>query len=391
MKICTLLQFHFSDLHKNFDKNNIFKKISTKEYKKRFNPVIISSDQKENFKLKKYSKKYKIPIIFGSPTNLISRIKKVHKIINSDIYVRILPQWYFCDFKKIYNFAEKLYKTNQLILKYPDQFDFRFVGDIFKIEYIKLIDELLKKKQIAFENYYKFNPWSFLVLNEKSISRRLFNIKFNDLPKYPYSVFKTFKAKYNRVWPESWNKSGTPQISYDFAKNYIKKKKSEVLDLACGTGAGTIELSNNKLVNKVLGLDYDIKNIQYAKNNNKSPKTKYETFDAMNLDKKLINKFDVIVSIHTMEHIKDDNKFIFNLYEYLKKNGVLIIEVPFYYTYPFFGIKIPYGDGHFREYNETSFKRVIKTKFNILNFKGVSRGIIGDKIGNAAVIIAKKR
>ena len=36
--------------------------------------------------------------------------------------------------------------------------------------------------------------------------------------------------------------------------------------------AGTIELSNNKLVNKVLGLDYDIKNIQYAKNN-KSPKT----------------------------------------------------------------------------------------------------------------------
>ena len=147
MKICTLLQFHFSDLHKNFDKNNIFKKISTKEYKKKFNPVIISSDQKENFILKKYSKKYKIPIIFGSPTNLISRIKKVHKIINSDIYVRILPQWYFCDFKKIYNFAEKLYKTNQLILKYPDQFDFRFVGDIFKIEYIKLIDELLKKKK----------------------------------------------------------------------------------------------------------------------------------------------------------------------------------------------------------------------------------------------------
>ncbi len=78
-------------------------------------------------------------------------------------------------------------------------------------------------------------------------------------------------------------------------------------------------------------------------------------------------------------------------YEYLKKNGILVIEVPFYYQYPFFGIKIPYGDGHFREYNETSFKKVIKTRFNILNFKGVSRGIIGDKIGNAAFIIAKKR
>lgn len=390
MKISFLIQIHYTDLHKKFEKKNLLKKLSKPSIKKIFNPILIVADQKENLIIKKLSKRYKIPIIFGSKKNLILRIKKANKLMKADIYVRGLAQWYFCDLKKIEEYCKKLMNSQKLICELPARFDFRFIGDIFKIQYLDLIKKNIITKNKKLKNYFQFNPWSFPALYEKSIKDHVLDIKKKDLLVYKTKHFAQFKLTYNSILPESWDKADTPEMTYGVANNYIKKKNTNILDLACGKGSGSLILSKNKLVKKVIGLDIDEDNIKIANKKNTSHKTTFKLFDAGKLDTNLINKFDMIVSVHTMEHVKDDKKFIKYCYKYLKVGGYLVIEVPLMYKYPFYNNKIPLGTGHFREYSPEDFKRTVENMFNVIKFKGIYRGMAGEKFGNAALIVSKK-
>ena len=64
-------------------------------------------------------------------------------------------------------------------------------------------------------------------------------------------------------------------------------------------------------------------------------------------------KYDTIIYLDVIEHIKDDKKEIFKAYKRLKKNGYLVISVPaFQYLYTDYDRKI----GHHRRYDKSLFK-----------------------------------
>jgi len=78
--------------------------------------------------------------------------------------------------------------------------------------------------------------------------------------------------------------------------------------------------------------------------------------------KKLLVKNDTVICINVLEHIKNDNQALKNIYKMLKKNGRLVLVVP--------ALKILYGSldkklGHFRRYQKKELVKKLKRQ----NFK----------------------
>jgi 2-polyprenyl-3-methyl-5-hydroxy-6-metoxy-1,4-benzoquinol methylase len=115
---------------------------------------------------------------------------------------------------------------------------------------------------------------------------------------------------------------------YKFAERFCKGR---VLDIACGVGYGTeILLKENEDINEFVGIDISAEAIEYAKENYSFPKVSYFVDDALNPDlHKIYRTFDTILSFETIEHFKEDERFIENLYTLLAPGGTLLISTPF--------------------------------------------------------------
>ncbi|MCX6171910.1 MAG: class I SAM-dependent methyltransferase [Flavobacterium sp.] len=111
---------------------------------------------------------------------------------------------------------------------------------------------------------------------------------------------------------------------YLIATKYVENKL--VLDIACGSGYGTYIIASKGKANKVIGVDLNEDAIQYGNYKYKNDSVERLVGDATNFKYK--NKFDVVVSFETIEHIKNYNLFIENLYNNLNYGGLLIISTP---------------------------------------------------------------
>jgi 2-polyprenyl-3-methyl-5-hydroxy-6-metoxy-1,4-benzoquinol methylase len=118
-------------------------------------------------------------------------------------------------------------------------------------------------------------------------------------------------------------------ISYFSVISIIKKiiKKispKTILDFGCGDGKLIYELKNQDT--ELTGIDLSKKAISFAKIF--SPKEKFIAEDINNYKPK--EKFNMIISIETLEHIPPDQlkNIIKNLNRLVKENGYLIITVP---------------------------------------------------------------
>lgn len=108
----------------------------------------------------------------------------------------------------------------------------------------------------------------------------------------------------------------------------IKFERQElVLDAACGEGLVTLSL--HKKGAKVVGVDKSDKNIKIAcKKRANGIEPKFVVADIKHLPFKN-NTFDKIVSLDTLEHIRDDVAVFREFNRVLKPNGRLIITVPY--------------------------------------------------------------
>ncbi len=114
-------------------------------------------------------------------------------------------------------------------------------------------------------------------------------------------------------------------IRYNFASMFVGKNFT-VLDAACGTGYGSYVLS--KKSKKVIAVDSSKHAIFSCKNNFKLKNVDFIEKNILDLNYR--NKFDLIVSLETIEHVKksDAIKWIKNCSFMLKKDGILVCSSP---------------------------------------------------------------
>ncbi len=151
-------------------------------------------------------------------------------------------------------------------------------------------------------------------------------------------------------------------------------KDSIVLDIGCGTGAGTNILA--KSFKKVYGVDVSPEAIEYSKKYWKKKNISFIVGSGTDIPFPA-NKFDVVAAFEVFEHIKDWRKFLLELKRVTKKNGKIFISTP-NKTIHSPGTKKPTNPYHFFEMTETEFKKALGKYFAIDSFLGQRTPVYND-------------
>jgi len=99
-----------------------------------------------------------------------------------------------------------------------------------------------------------------------------------------------------------------------------------VLDIACGVGYGTYVLGQREGVSSVLGVDLSSTAVDYAKARYGGDGVEFCVSDAMLFRGQ--DGFDGIVSLETVEHVPEPERFFEHLVGMLRPGGVLVVSVP---------------------------------------------------------------
>ena len=154
--------------------------------------------------------------------------------------------------------------------------------------------------------------------------------------------------KYPEVVTEQFD-DATFHIKYclRFIKKYLKKN---VLEVGAGCGSFTKIYYKKKIENITL-TELDNKNLKFLRNNFKKCNNLFITNKKID---KINKKFDTIIYLHVLEHIKNDKKEIAKATKRLKKNGYLIFIVP---AHPKIYSELDKLVGHYRRYEIKFFKK----------------------------------
>lgn len=152
---------------------------------------------------------------------------------------------------------------------------------------------------------------------------------------------------------------------YHFVKKFLKKTDI-ALDISCGTGYGTSCLS--KYVNKIVGVDIDKKTIDRCKKEYTEKNLSFDCISKKGIKNSKYRKyFDSVISIETIEHVSDRNRFLTDLRYYSKQN----VNSRIFITTPNNYLKInpPKNKYHLYEYGILELYYILKKEFPDFNIK----------------------
>lgn len=99
-------------------------------------------------------------------------------------------------------------------------------------------------------------------------------------------------------------------------------KSKKILDVGCGTGFFSYKAAKKGAT--VLGIDFSVEAIEIAQEKYRHPHLKYKQMDV----KKIKDKYDVIVSIGTLEHMDNPLTILKLFKKHLNPKGKIIITSP---------------------------------------------------------------
>ena len=199
-------------------------------------------------------------------------------------------EWHKCGNKHfnllfIYNKKPDLEKKYYIIGKYNRHF-----------YQCKICDHIYAKHFFKIKNIYKK---SYLDLTYENIN----------------GVAEKFKQIINLPLKKSDNKNRARRVY-----NFLKKKNNDLLDIGSGIGVFLYEMKKKGL--NVEGLDLDKRYALFLE----KKKIKINVGEIKEL--KIKKKFDLITFNKVLEHVEDPVNFLKNSIKFLKKNGLIYIEVP---------------------------------------------------------------
>lgn len=161
---------------------------------------------------------------------------------------------------------------------------------------------------------------------------------------------------------------------YKFAAKYVKNKS--VLDIACGSGYGSLLLAKSG-ARQVVGVDISLSVIRFARKKYSHQKVRYMVSDILKFQSE--KKFDVIISFETIEHVKEDLKVLKKIYSLLSNGGIIILSTPNrVITSPKAKTlkDAPLNKYHIREYNLPEFLNLI----SLSGFKVNKKNVFGQRL-----------
>jgi len=115
-------------------------------------------------------------------------------------------------------------------------------------------------------------------------------------------------------------------MRYIFANKFISDNLN-ILDVACGVGYGSYFLAISNVNSIIYGVDISDKALKIAKKYYICNNVKYIKADVLNMPFEE-NRFDLIISFETIEHIKNGSKYLMEVKRVLKEEGIFICSTP---------------------------------------------------------------
>ena len=111
--------------------------------------------------------------------------------------------------------------------------------------------------------------------------------------------------------------------SFDLKKKAKPLEKVKILDVGCGGGLLSEPMS--RLGAEVIGIDASDKNIEIAKFHAKKDNLNIKYLCASPEQLNTSTKFDVILNMEIVEHVKDVDFFLQSCSKLLRKNGIMFV------------------------------------------------------------------
>ncbi len=149
------------------------------------------------------------------------------------------------------------------------------------------------------------------------------------------------------------------KFAYDYVGNFINKD-SNVLEIGPGDGYGTHYLSN--YCKHIEGVDVLKNVVETANSLYKNEKCSFKLYDGKKLEYP-DKSFDVVISFHVIEHVKNVKEYLQNIKRVLKDDGICILTTPSR-TYGLAKNQKPWNVKHLRKYCAKTLIKDIKKVFN---------------------------
>lgn len=168
----------------------------------------------------------------------------------------------------------------------------------------------------------------------------------------------SFSNLYELEKKNFWFCSRNKLISWALKK--YKGNLNNFLEIGCGTGFVLNRLSKTFPQISLLGSEIFLNGLSFAKT--RIPDGNFMQMDARKIP--FIDEFDAIGAFDVLEHIKEDELVLKQIYSALKPSGILLISVP---QHPFLWSKSDEYACHFRRYTNDNLVRLVrKSGFQII-------------------------
>lgn len=351
--------------------------------------VIAAADMPENKIFYDLAEKWGVKCFLGSPDNMVDRMTQVAEAFDCQVLARVLLYWFYVDVDLIGRMMALLESSDADYVNLPLNFDIKFGADVHSVSGLKQVSEALNKDETLLAEF-KFRPWFYI---EDNCDKAWKVVTCEDTPTYSNDYHELVAAQVIASTPWAWDYGKTFYYhEYVFAAKLLDPKAT-VLDLSCGWGSGTNILAD--ACEQAIGADVSKPLIEAARGRFDKDNLSFIVTDGQSLTMS-DDSVDAVVSIHTMEHVDNDERFLTEIKRALRPGGKLIIEVPLRMRAPFvhndnpFVPKTDEFPGHVREYTTQGFQDLVAKHFTITDVQGDNRGYYCDveRARNAVLIIA---
>lgn len=325
-----------------------------------------------------------IDSFIGDPYNVCLRILDAYQYLpEQNFSVRVLAIWKHIDLEYVDQLVLEMQKNPCDLVATPKDFDLTLAADVASLQSLRNIASMPGNTQEIMRA--KFNPWGYIEMHpEKFMVKHL-----EPAPKYSDVRCKEVLSE-QRCHPENeFFGRDYAGSRYHFIVEHIPLG-IRILDIACGSGFGSKLLSEK--ADFVLGVDYLESYINQAKA--RYPENEKLHFMVGNGEFFLYQnreaQFDMVISLHTLEHVPNDRVMLASLFRNLRPGGQLIVEVPLQSQRP---LGVPINPYHLREYTQEQFINLVEEAgFQIEKSIGSCRSFYGklEQARDALQIYARK-
>jgi SAM-dependent methyltransferase len=298
-------------------------------------------DLEESAEATRCLKDWGFDVMVGDPYTVALRLlSAIEDFPDSSYVVRMLATWKGGDLDYVDALVHSMQQQPCDFVTAPRDFDVTMAADVGSAAAIRRIGEMTSDSPEV--SRARFNPFGYMETHPESFDVRW----LEPAPAYGASQ-RTKLLESRRCHPENeFFGRDYAGSRYHFLMPYVPAG-AKVLDIACGAGYGSSLMAKKGA--SVVACDYLEAYVAKARERfAESEGLKFVHGDGQSFVWNGGEHFDVVVSLHTLEHVPDDRAMIRNLAANLKPGGLLIMEVPLLSRRP---IGVPINPYHLREYS----------------------------------------